>query len=163
MGYICYICRMIRKTLFALMFFAQVFFVQAQDSLKIGTAHLAYDVRDYSFFDNREVRTPYQRSQTLFGTCLMGEVGVEWDAHAVMVGGYGIKDFGYHGIIGKLLDIFLELLALSRVKPYVVSCQTFLCMILYVTIHQCFMVRLFSILGATAMLSFIVIGLTNRE
>ena len=50
MGYICYICRMIRKALFALMFFAQVFFVQAQDSLKIGTAHLAYDVRDYSFF-----------------------------------------------------------------------------------------------------------------
>ncbi len=106
MGYICYICRMIRKTLFALMFFAQVFFVQAQDSLKIGTAHLAYDVRDYSFFDNREVRTPYQRSQTLFGTCLMGEVGVEWDAHAVMVGGYGIKDFGYHGIIGKDLALY---------------------------------------------------------
>ena len=103
-----YICRMERnlRTHLTLLFLALTTLLQAQDSIQADKARFAYDVRDYSFFDNREVHTPYQRSQTLFGTCLMGEIGVQWDAHSIMAGGYGIKDFGHRGIAAADLTLY---------------------------------------------------------
>lgn len=62
-------------------------------------ATLIWGVNNYNFFDNREVRTPYQRSQTLFGSRLGAEAGVQFGPNAIIVGGQAIKDFGASGIV----------------------------------------------------------------
>ena len=59
---------------------------------------IAYDVESFNFFDNREVHSPYQISQTLFGSRLDAEVGLQFDANKIMVGVMGVKDFGQSGI-----------------------------------------------------------------
>lgn len=59
---------------------------------------VVYDVESFNFFDNREVHSPYQLSQTLFGSLLRGEVGVQFDANTIMIGATGVKDFGQNGI-----------------------------------------------------------------
>ena len=63
-------------------------------------ATLVWGVNSYNFFDNREVRTPYQRSQTLFGSRLGVEAGVQFGPNAIIAGGQAIKDFGASGIAG---------------------------------------------------------------
>lgn len=55
-------------------------------------------VRNYGFFDNREVRTPYQRSQTLFGTMLDAEIGIKHENSYILAGKQVIKDFGTNSI-----------------------------------------------------------------
>lgn len=55
---------------------------------------VVFDVGNQSFFDNREVRSPYQYSQTLFGSHLGSEVGVQFGPNAVLAGIQVIKDFG---------------------------------------------------------------------
>lgn len=54
-------------------------------------------LHSFSFFDNREVKSPYQRSQTLFGAHVGGEVGVQLGANHIMAGALGVKDFGESG------------------------------------------------------------------
>ena len=63
-------------------------------------ATLLWGVNNYSFFDNREVHTPYQRSQTLFGSRLGAEAGVQFGPNAIIAGAQVIKDFGDGGITG---------------------------------------------------------------
>lgn len=41
---------------------------------------LVFDINNHNFFDNREVRSPYQRSQTLFGS----QLGAEADRKSVV-------------------------------------------------------------------------------
>lgn len=72
----------------------------AQDINK-ENIHIVYDVDNFNFFDNREVHSPYQRSQTLFGSRLGAEVGILFDANAIMVGATGVKDFGQSGMPHK--------------------------------------------------------------
>ena len=60
----------------------------------VEKATLIWGVNNYNFFDNREVHTPYQRSQTLFGSRLGAEVGVQFGPNAIIAGGQVIKDFG---------------------------------------------------------------------
>lgn len=72
----------------------------AAPQLPTDKATLVWGVNNYSFFDNREVHTPYQRSQTLFGSRLGAEVGVQFGSNAIIAGGQAIKDFGDSGIVG---------------------------------------------------------------
>lgn len=67
-------------------------------ALPTEKATLIWGVNNYNFFDNREVHTPYQRSQTLFGARLGAEVGVQLGPNALIAGGQVIKDFGTNGI-----------------------------------------------------------------
>ena len=60
-----------------------------------------YDVDNFNFFDNREVHSPYQRSQTLFGSRLGAEAGIQFETNTIMVGLMGVKDFGQSGITQK--------------------------------------------------------------
>ena len=55
-------------------------------------------INNYNFFDNREVHSPYQRSQTLFGSLLGAEVGLQFGDNTVFAGAHAIKDFGQGGI-----------------------------------------------------------------
>lgn len=57
-------------------------------------AKFVFGIDNFSFFDNREVSSPYQRSQTIFGSRLGGEVGIQFGANQIMIGAMGIKDFG---------------------------------------------------------------------
>ena len=102
-----YICRMIKRMMNKTL--AYVLLCLACLTGQIATAqelpdttkediHFAYRVENLSFFDNREVRSPYQRSQTLFGSRLGAEVGLQFDAHTIMIGATGVKDFGQSGI-----------------------------------------------------------------
>ena len=77
----------------------------AQETKK-DKIHFAYNVDNLNFFDNREVHSPYQRSQTLFGSSLEIEVGLQFDANTIMVGAVGIKDFGKSGIAKKDLTFY---------------------------------------------------------
>lgn len=65
--------------------------VTAQEESK---AEVVFGVDYLSFFDNREVKSPYQRSQTIFGSRLGGEVGIQFGPNQILVGALGIKDFG---------------------------------------------------------------------
>ena len=67
---------------------------------------IVYHVDNFNFFDNREVRSPYQRSQTLFGARLGAEVGIQFDANTIMIGAMGVKDFGQNGITHKDLTFY---------------------------------------------------------
>lgn len=57
-------------------------------------AKFVFGIDNFSFFDNREVSSPYQRSQTIFGSRLGGEVGLQFGANQILIGAMGIKDFG---------------------------------------------------------------------
>ncbi len=65
-----------------------------------------YNIDNLNFFDNREVRSPYQRSQTLFGSRLEAEVGLRFDSNTVMIGAMGVKDFGESGIAQKDITFY---------------------------------------------------------
>ena len=62
---------------------------------------MAYRVESFNFFDNREVHSTYQTSQTLFGSRLAAEVGLQFDANKIMLGVVGVKDFGQEGLAMK--------------------------------------------------------------
>lgn len=76
---------------------------QNTDKEKIS---LAYDIDNLNFFDNREVHSPYQCSQTLFGSRLGAEIGIQFDANTIMVGVMGVKDFGHSGLTQKDLTFY---------------------------------------------------------
>ena len=59
---------------------------------------VVFGAESFNFFDNREVHSPYQRSQTLFGSRLGVELGLRSDANTIMVGVTGVKDFGQSGL-----------------------------------------------------------------
>lgn len=61
-------------------------------------SNFVYDIDNFNFFDNREVHSPYQRPQTLFGSRLGVEMGVLFEANAIKIGAMGVKDFGKNGI-----------------------------------------------------------------
>ena len=65
-----------------------------EEEKKVG---FVLGLHNFSFFDNREVDSPYQRSQTLFGAHVGGEVGVQLGASHIMAGALGVKDFGESG------------------------------------------------------------------
>lgn len=77
----------------------------AQDTKK-DDIRFTYNVDNFNFFDNREVHSPYQRSQTLFGSRLEVEAGLQFDANTIMVGAMGVKDFGKKGIAQKDLTLY---------------------------------------------------------
>lgn len=58
--------------------------------------NLLWKVDMTGFFDNREYKSPYQTSQTFFGTRLSPEIGlgIDKDRHRIMVGGSWIQSFG---------------------------------------------------------------------
>ena len=60
-----------------------------------------FGVSDNSFFDNREVHSPYQRSQTLFGSQFGVEAGLQFGPSTIMVGLQTIKDFGTSGLTSQ--------------------------------------------------------------
>ena len=62
---------------------------------------VAYRVESFNFFDNREVHSPYQISQTLFGSRLGAEVGLQYEANRIMLGVVGVKDFGQENLTLK--------------------------------------------------------------
>ena len=65
-----------------------------------------YHIDNLSFFDNREAHSPYQRSQTLFGSLLEAEMGLRFDSNTIMVGAMGVKDFGESGIAKKNVTFY---------------------------------------------------------
>lgn len=67
---------------------------------------IVYNVENFSFFDNREVHSRYQTSQTLFGSRLGAEVGMRFDSNTLMLGAVGVKDFGQNGIAVKDLTFY---------------------------------------------------------
>ena len=68
----------------------------AQDAHK-EEPRFVYDIDNVNFFDNREVHSPYQVSQTLFASRLDAEIGIQFDANSIMVGIMAVKDFGQSG------------------------------------------------------------------
>ena len=101
MKYMYYICRMLKniKSLAVLLLSLCSIGTMAQErEEKQEKFDLMFEVYDQSFFDNREVRTPNQRSQTLFGSMLSVEGGVKFGPHTIMAGVHGIKDFGAGGL-----------------------------------------------------------------
>lgn len=68
--------------------------VYAQEPVSDRMFGVVFDIENFSFFDNREVRTPYQRSQTLFGSRLGADLGVKFGDSKLMAGVQLIKDFG---------------------------------------------------------------------
>ena len=68
--------------------------------------HFVYDVDNFNFFDNREVHSPYQQSQTFFGSRLTLEGGIQHEANTIMIGVTGVKDFGQSGIAHKDLTFY---------------------------------------------------------
>lgn len=110
-----YICRMIKRMITKIPPYAfacamcltkQVAIAQETVPTTNENIHIAYDVDNFNFFDNREVRSPYQRSQTLFGSRLNAEVGIQFDTNTIVIGATGIKDFGQSGIRHKDLTFY---------------------------------------------------------
>lgn len=103
-----YICRMLKniKSIAVLLFLLCSTAATTGYAQEKQKASLTFDIYDHSFFDNREVRTPYQRSQTLFGSMLSLEGGVEFGAHMIMAGVHGIKDFGAGGLTTKDITFY---------------------------------------------------------
>ena len=65
-----------------------------------------YDIDNVNFFDNREVHSPYQVSQTLFASRLDAEIGIQFDANSIMVGIMAVKDFGQSGTAKQELNFY---------------------------------------------------------
>ena len=57
-----------------------------------------WNMDDLGFFDNRETQSPYQRSQTLFGTRLGVTAGVADGCSSLMAGSYVVQEFGQSGL-----------------------------------------------------------------
>lgn len=57
-----------------------------------------WDMDELGFFDNRETHSPYQRSQTLFGTRLGATAGVTDGSSSLMAGSYVVQEFGRSGL-----------------------------------------------------------------
>ena len=103
-----YICRMIRTLTTKILAYSLLYMLcfvgpsaMAQDSLAQIDGEdidVVYGLESFNFFDNREVHSPYQISQTLFGSRLDAEVGLQFDANKIIVGVMGVKDFGQSGI-----------------------------------------------------------------
>lgn len=72
--------------------------IYAQEPIGDRKFGVVFDIENFSFFDNREVRTPYQRSQTLFGSRLATDLGVKFGENKVMAGVQLVKDFGTNDI-----------------------------------------------------------------
>ena len=62
---------------------------------------IVYHVENFGFFDNREVRSPYQHSQTMFGTRLGAELGVRRGPSRVYAGYAVVKEFGRKELANK--------------------------------------------------------------
>ena len=80
--------------------------VCTQDSVEKNKLNIILDIENYSFFDNREVRTPYQTSQTLFGSYLGADIGLEFGHNKVFAGVNLIKDFGVSGLLKNDLTFY---------------------------------------------------------
>lgn len=76
----------IRNGLLAAILFISVCPVFAQS--------IVYHVENFGFFDNRETKSPYQISQTMFGTRLGAELGVKRGANSVYGGYVVLEEFG---------------------------------------------------------------------
>lgn len=72
--------------------------VYAQEPVNDRNLGIVFDIENFSFFDNREVHTPYQRSQTLFGSRLGADLGVKFGDNKIMAGVQLVKDFGTNDI-----------------------------------------------------------------
>ncbi len=72
--------------------------VESRDSSLCNIYSPIFAISNYNFFDNREVHSPYQRSQTLFGSLLGAEAGLQFGPNSIMVGAHAVKDFGQSGI-----------------------------------------------------------------
>ena len=103
-----------KYNLIAILYFIGLLNINAQDEVKIYTQeHLkdekinfVFDIENYNFFDNREVHSPYQISQTLFGSHLGADIGVQFGDNTVMVGAQLIKDFGTSGLFKTDLTFY---------------------------------------------------------
>lgn len=109
--YMYYICNMLINTKHAIMrcvllLVSTIAYVSAVAQEFIEKPQLVFDVDDYSFFDNREVRSPYQRSQTLFGSLLSVEGGIQFGTNTILAGGYAIKDFGQSGLAKQAFTFY---------------------------------------------------------
>ena len=145
---------------------------QGDNSQQLPTerATLIWGVNNYNFFDNREVRTPYQRSQTLFGARLGAEVGVQLGPNALIAGGQVIKDFGTNGIASGDFTFYYHYEKVTSPVPsarflasaYVVNCPMSSCATPFVTIPRCSMEHSYNIQVSMAMPSFIAIGSTSK-
>ena len=80
--------------------------VYTQESLKDEKVNILLDIENYNFFDNREVHTPFQISQTLFGSHLGADIGVQFGDNKVMAGAHLIKDFGTNGLFKNDLTFY---------------------------------------------------------
>lgn len=102
-----YICSMIiRIPLLALLLLTFIPGAHAQTLSEESRSHFVYDIDNLNIFDNREVHSPYQRSQTLFASRLSAEVGLQFDASTILVGATAIKDFGQRGIAHHDLTLY---------------------------------------------------------
>ena len=110
-----YICHMIRrivtKSLVYCLLCITCFIGQTVAAQEIPDSveediRIVYEVDNFNFFDNREVRTPYQQSQTLFGSRLGAGVGIQFDESTIMIGATGVKNFGESGIAHKDLTFY---------------------------------------------------------
>lgn len=79
--------------------------VYAQDTTN-NKVDFIVDIRNYNFFDNREVNSPYQKSQTLFGSYLGADLGLKYGNNSVSVGVNLIKDFGTSGLSKNDLTLY---------------------------------------------------------
>lgn len=103
-----------KYNLIAILCFIGLLNINAQDEVKIYTQeHLkdekinfVFDIENYNFFDNREVHSPYQISQTLFGSHLGADIGVQFGDNTVMAGALLIKDFGTSGLFKTDLTFY---------------------------------------------------------
>lgn len=57
-----------------------------------------YAMDNLGFFDNRETQSPYQHSQTLFGTRLGVMAGLTDGSSSLMAGSYAVQEFGRSGL-----------------------------------------------------------------
>lgn len=78
----------------ALLSLASLLGLHAQEYNPTDSARIIFGIDNNNFFDNREVHSRYQRSQTLFGSQLGAEIGLQFGAHTMMTGMQVIKDFG---------------------------------------------------------------------
>lgn len=107
-----YICHMIKGTtkiltlLCIVCSMSRMAAAQETDTPIKEDIQIVYHVDNFNFFDNREVRSPYQCSQTFFGSRLGAEVGIQFDANTIMIGATGVKDFGQSGITHKDLTFY---------------------------------------------------------
>lgn len=97
---------MLKCVIFALLALLSLTSVHAQEENERKKAKLVFDIESFNFFDNREVHSPYQQSQTLFGTRLGAEIGVRFRGNSIMAGVNGLIDFGSKGLAQKGLTLY---------------------------------------------------------